>query len=189
MVEAHVADLRRDGRPQLPSEEVLQRAARDSCGGNDIGHFDGVRNVAGYECERKVCRKRVLCELPDQTYMEIGCWYAESGLSEDARRFFELAAENPIAKIWLLKRSRFCLASIVVLAQPSGTKPKTRSDSRIHGPKTSVKVNPTPTQSNCGFSLLVPKIYQSVRCRPLRSGQKRDIIRYVLGQNRVEVVF
>ena len=43
----------------------------------------------------------VACELPDQTYMEIGCWYAESGLAEDARRFFALAGENPIAKIWL----------------------------------------------------------------------------------------
>ena len=45
--------------------------------------------------------RHVACELPAQTYMEIGCWYAESGLAEDARRFFALAGENPIAKIWL----------------------------------------------------------------------------------------
>ena len=37
-------------------------------------------------------------ELPAQTYLEIGSWYEETGCVEDARRFFELAGDNPIAK-------------------------------------------------------------------------------------------
>ena len=45
--------------------------------------------------------KFVANELPAQTYLEIGCWYAETGLADDARRFFELAGDNPIAKVWL----------------------------------------------------------------------------------------
>jgi len=45
--------------------------------------------------------RHVTCELPSWTYVEIGCWYAETGCVADAKRFFELAGDDPIAKIWL----------------------------------------------------------------------------------------
>lgn len=45
--------------------------------------------------------RHVACELPAWTYIELGCWYAETGLAEDAQRFFALAGDDPIAKIWL----------------------------------------------------------------------------------------
>ena len=45
--------------------------------------------------------RHVTCELPSWTYLELGCWYAETGLAGDAKRFFELAGDDPIAKVWL----------------------------------------------------------------------------------------
>ncbi len=43
----------------------------------------------------------VTCELSSWMYVELGCWYAETGCADDARRFFELAGDDPIAKVWL----------------------------------------------------------------------------------------
>ncbi|MDD4016644.1 MAG: DUF5107 domain-containing protein [Kiritimatiellae bacterium] len=40
-------------------------------------------------------------EFPEQTFMEFGSWYEESGLKDEARRLFLLAGDNPIAKIRL----------------------------------------------------------------------------------------
>ena len=40
-------------------------------------------------------------ELPDQTYIEIGSWYEETGLKEDAARFFRLALPDPVAEVRL----------------------------------------------------------------------------------------
>jgi hypothetical protein len=50
---------------------------------------------------RKDFTRSVACELPSWTYVETGCWYAETGLADDAWHFFELAGDDPIAKIWL----------------------------------------------------------------------------------------
>jgi tetratricopeptide (TPR) repeat protein len=51
----------------------------------------GVKDFAGF----------IKCELPSWTCTELGCWYAETGCTDDARRFFELAGDDLIAKIWL----------------------------------------------------------------------------------------
>lgn len=40
-------------------------------------------------------------ELPNETYLELGSWYAETGLSDDALRLFALTESNIVAKIWL----------------------------------------------------------------------------------------
>jgi tetratricopeptide (TPR) repeat protein len=51
----------------------------------------GVKDFAGF----------IKCELPSWTCTELGCWYAETGCTDDARRFFELAGDDLMAKIWL----------------------------------------------------------------------------------------
>ncbi len=43
----------------------------------------------------------VACELPAQTFLELGCWYRETGCEDDARRFFELAGDDPVAQVML----------------------------------------------------------------------------------------
>jgi tetratricopeptide (TPR) repeat protein len=43
----------------------------------------------------------IKCELPSWTCTELGCWYAETGYTDDARLFFELAGDDLMAKIWL----------------------------------------------------------------------------------------
>ena len=40
-------------------------------------------------------------ELSSETYLELGSWYAETGFEEDARRFFERAGDNLVAKVRL----------------------------------------------------------------------------------------
>lgn len=45
--------------------------------------------------------KYVRCEMPHEAYLEIGSWYEESGLRDDAERFFRLASNNPIGAIRL----------------------------------------------------------------------------------------
>jgi acetyl esterase/lipase len=51
----------------------------------------GVKDFTGF----------IKCELPSWTCTELGCWYAETGCTDDARRFFELAGDDLMAKIWL----------------------------------------------------------------------------------------
>ncbi len=46
-------------------------------------------------------RRAVGCELPHETFLEIGSWYEETGLVEDARRIFRLALPNPVAEMRL----------------------------------------------------------------------------------------
>ena len=46
-------------------------------------------------------RRAVGCELPHETFLEIGSWYEETGLAEDARRIFRLALPNPVAEMRL----------------------------------------------------------------------------------------
>ena len=46
-------------------------------------------------------RRAVSCELPHETFLEIGSWYEETGLAEDARRIFRLALPNPEAEMRL----------------------------------------------------------------------------------------
>ncbi|MBQ6338479.1 MAG: DUF5107 domain-containing protein [Kiritimatiellae bacterium] len=52
-------------------------------------------------------RAHVRNELPDQTFIELGGWYEDAGLTDEAKDLFEYAA-NPVAKIrlaWLLHRT------------------------------------------------------------------------------------
>ena len=46
-------------------------------------------------------RESVRSELPQQTYLELGSWYEETGLTEDAKRLFRMALPNPEAEIRL----------------------------------------------------------------------------------------
>lgn len=43
----------------------------------------------------------VRCEFPHQVYLEMGGWYEEAGLDEDAERLFRLAATNPVGGLRL----------------------------------------------------------------------------------------
>lgn len=43
----------------------------------------------------------VRCELPQEVYLELGCWYYDCGLSSDAIRIFRLCPPVAEAKIWL----------------------------------------------------------------------------------------
>ena len=55
-----------------------------------------------YELEGESFNRYVRNELSHQTFLELGSWYEESGLSADARRFFAMAgAESPIARLRL----------------------------------------------------------------------------------------
>jgi len=55
-----------------------------------------------YELEgEKGLRESVRGELPQQTYLELGSWYEETGLAEDAKRLFRLALPNPEAEVRL----------------------------------------------------------------------------------------
>jgi len=57
-------------------------------------------HAARYELCGAECQQFVRNELPHQTYMEIGSWYEESGLCNDARTFFKWAgADRPVARI------------------------------------------------------------------------------------------
>ena len=45
--------------------------------------------------------KYVRCEMPHEVYLEVGSWYEESGLRDDAECFFRLASGNPVGAIRL----------------------------------------------------------------------------------------
>ena len=50
--------------------------------------------------DEKAFRSLVSNELPDQTYIELGGWYEDAGLADEAKELFGYAA-NPVAKIRL----------------------------------------------------------------------------------------
>ena len=55
-----------------------------------------------YELEgQEGVRKLVANELPYETYLELGSWYEETGLTEDAKAFFRMALPDPEAEIRL----------------------------------------------------------------------------------------
>ena len=57
-------------------------------------------HAARYELEGEAFRRYIRNELPHETYMELGSWYAESGLCDDAQKFFLYAgADCPMARI------------------------------------------------------------------------------------------
>ena len=57
-------------------------------------------HAARYELEGEAFTRYVRNELPHETYMELGSWYEESGLLDDARKLFSLAGANrPVARI------------------------------------------------------------------------------------------
>ena len=57
-------------------------------------------HAARYELEGGDFRRYVRNELPHETCMELGSWYEESGLCDDARKFFSYAgADCPMARI------------------------------------------------------------------------------------------
>lgn len=59
-------------------------------------------HAARYELEGDAFSRHVRNELPHETYLELGSWYAESGFTEDARAFFARAgADRPLARIRL----------------------------------------------------------------------------------------
>lgn len=58
-------------------------------------------HLARYELEGESFMRNVRNELPGETCMELGSWYEETGLKEDAERCFRLAGETPMAKVRL----------------------------------------------------------------------------------------
>jgi tetratricopeptide (TPR) repeat protein len=52
-------------------------------------------HAARYELEGEKFRRYVTNELASETYRELGCWYRETGLAEDADKFFAWAEETP----------------------------------------------------------------------------------------------
>ncbi|MBO7683337.1 MAG: DUF5107 domain-containing protein [Kiritimatiellae bacterium] len=56
-------------------------------------------HAARYELEGTGFRRFVRNELPEQTFIELASWYAETGLLENALELFALAGENPIALV------------------------------------------------------------------------------------------
>ena len=56
-------------------------------------------HAARYELEGTAFSRFVRSELPEQTFIELGSWYAETGLRENALELFALAGENPIALV------------------------------------------------------------------------------------------
>lgn len=56
-------------------------------------------HAARYELEGTAFSRFVRNELPEQTFIELGSWYAETGLRENALDLFALAGENPIALV------------------------------------------------------------------------------------------
>ena len=61
----------------------------------DYPLFHAVRYLRDGESFRTLVRN----ELPEQTYLELGSWFEESGLKDEARRLFAFAASDPIAVI------------------------------------------------------------------------------------------
>ena len=75
-------------------------------------------HAARYELEGESFSRYVRNELPHQTFLELGSWYEESGLIDDARKFFALAgADCPIARIRLahLAKDASCLEAVAKL--------------------------------------------------------------------------
>ena len=79
---ARRGDVRDFGLDELP----LFHAAR-----HEQGRADGKTDFTAY----------VRNELPAETYLELGSWYGETGLAEDARKMFGLAGDSIVAKVRL----------------------------------------------------------------------------------------
>ena len=75
-------------------------------------------HAARYEIEGEAFMRYVRNELPHETCVEMGSWYEESGLVDDARKLFSLAGANrPIARIRAayLAKDASALSSVAAL--------------------------------------------------------------------------
>ena len=77
-------------------------------------------HAARYELEGEGFRRYVRNELPHETYMELGSWYEESGLCDDAQKLFSYAgADCPMARIRAAHLSKDVLALQKIAALPA----------------------------------------------------------------------
>ena len=63
--------------------------------------FHAVRYELGMLGGKEDFRKYVKCELPHEVFMDLGTWYGEAGLAEEAHALFCFAGDHPIARIRL----------------------------------------------------------------------------------------
>ena len=80
--------------------EKGQRAAAEAAL-EKLPLFHAVRYELGRTDAKTDFTRFVRNELNAETHLELGSWYEETGLAEDARTFFVRAGENPMAKIRL----------------------------------------------------------------------------------------
>ena len=89
---------------------VVARKRGDSAGAAALARsilervplFHGARYELGLaDASVEPFGKYVRGEFPHQVYLELGTWYAEARLDEDAERLFRMAADNPIGGVRL----------------------------------------------------------------------------------------
>ena len=88
---AKVIALRGDARQRTTAEAVLAQLPLFHAVRYELGRTDGADGFARY----------VRNELPDETYLDLGSWYEETGSRADAEKFFARARGSVVARIRL----------------------------------------------------------------------------------------
>lgn len=80
--------------------------------------FHAVRYELGKLGGKEDFRAYIKCELPHETFMDLGTWYEAAGLADEARELFGFAGDHPVARIRLayLERDAAALNAIAKLS-------------------------------------------------------------------------